>query len=292
MVWHDVHDMYLRVSGNNLTVFVRRLAALIAAMALLIILQGCPPAVHFGFLQITNDCIDDARTLSFALEDVNDVNMHLGPSNFISVSGFVGDPVIERSGNVHTVIWELSGLPIGEAARCRFNYSFAPGRSPAFTIRDIAFFDVVPDSIGDLQPICDPPAAAVFEVAEDPSSNRELRIYNTSEPALGPVVFDAMQWVVVPEAFPLEQLSWDNTELETLPWTNVTETLPYYLYSGAPALISDIPDTLQTGEAALFRYIISSPYMEERGIWQGASDEAISTTPTTWGKLKTIYKSE
>lgn len=292
MLWHNIHDLYSRVSGNNTTVSLRRFAALIAAMALLVILQGCPILIDIVTLHITNDCVDDARTLRFVLEDVNDIGLHLSPRNFHPMGGVVGDPVIESSGSVYTLIWELNGLSIGETAGFQIHYGTVLLRPAAFTIRDVAFFDVVPDSIDDLPPICEPPPAAVFEVAEDPSSNQELRIYNTSEPALGPVVFDAIQWVVVPEAFPPDQLSWDNTELETLPWTNVTETLPYYLYSGAAALISDIPDTLQPGEAALFRYIISSPYMEERGIWQGASDEAVSTAPTTWGKLKTLYRSE
>jgi hypothetical protein len=188
--------------------------------------------------------------------------------------------------------FDTHDLPFDQTARCRLTYATLPGNSPTYTIRDVSFFRVPPDSIDGLPPVCEPPAAAVFEVADDPSAGLVLKIYNTSDPALGPVVFDEIQWAIAPVAFPPDQLDWGNSALEALSWTNVTNTLPYYLYSGDPALISDIPDNLQSEESALFLYIMSSPYGEQRGIWQSTSDETISVESTTWGRLKTIYKTK
>jgi hypothetical protein len=204
----------------------------------------------------------------------------------------MGDPTVESLGDEYRVTFALRDMPISQSAAPRFVYSAPFGLGASIETKDVFFYAVPPESIGTTPPPCPSSPGPGFAFVNDPSMGLILELFSTADPALGPVVIDVLQWALLPEdTVPPDNLEWGDPILESINWSNLSITYPVLVYSGTPPIVFDLPDDqLIQSRSALLRYVATSPYVEQRLIWEGIVLRPIKTDGTTWGRLKAIYE--
>ncbi len=260
-----------------------RIPILLSGLAFVIALGCSGPSVPVpvDINMEAKSCVDGALSMSFDIVASNALfpaTYQYGSSNIIPV------PTLTGSSTSFHVVVGLDTVAVGETVSMTFSSSAFPNTSTS--IQNIQFYTVPASQVG--PPACPPEHGPVIGTSDAPGLGLYMEVSN---PSPEPLIIDQLEMAEVPTLFPASEVR-RGGHGEDCTWVIMCPT-GFVLAPGSPPLVIDLPESPTGGtEGLMLRYIThSSSGVESSAMMQvDLSFLPVATQPTTWGKVKSLYR--
>ena len=231
-------------------------------------------------------CADSVQSMSFDVVSSNG----LLPGPFVyGSSNVVPTPTVTptNSQTLH-IASDLTGVNSGDAVSMVFQAAAFPNAS--ISIQNMMWY-TVPKAQQPASPACPPEHGPVIGTSDAPGLGFHMEVSN---PGADPLFIDQLELAETHDLLPASEVRWGGVDFEGLSWSPAMSP-GVVLAPGTPPMEIDLPDIPSPGTAgALMRYSMhSSSGMEQRVIVQvDLIGGTVKTEPSTWGKVKALYREQ
>lgn len=228
-------------------------------------------------------CVDGALSMSFDVVSTNTIFPGVyvyGSSNVIPI------PAVTGGGTSFHVVAALDTVAANEQVSMTFTAGAFPNAT--ISIANIQFYTAPPAQAQ--IPACPPEHALALGTGDSPGLGFHMEVSNAGT---DPLVIDQLELAQTPTLLSGGTVRWGGSDFEGLAWT---PAMPggIVIPPGTPPLMVDLPDTPSPGtQGVLMRYAVhSSSGMETRAAVQVDLNAPVATEPTTWGRVKALYRNK
>lgn len=228
-------------------------------------------------------CVDNALSMSFDV--VSTSVMFPGVYQYGTPNVIPFPTTSPITGGFH-VVAALDSVMNGEGVQLAFSAGAFPNGN--ITIQNIQFYTVPVTQVA--PPACPPEHGPTIGTSTSPGLGFHMEVSNSGP---DPLFVDQLEMAETPTLLPGSEMHFGSSTFEGLAWVPLPALPPVVLVPGGPPLILDLPEAPSSGSAAvLMRYTShsSSGVSSRAAVQVDLSSLPVAVQPSTWGKVKSLYR--